>query len=279
VQLPEIGFGTWQYAGGIEPLRRAIDLGACFIDTAESYGIENLVGEAIRGIRGDVFVATKVRPRHFRRPDLLSAADRSLERLRTDYIDLYQLHWPNDTVPIEETMSAMEELVARGKVRFIGVSNFSASELRKAQAALSNCRIASNQVRYSLVDRSIEVDLLAYCQRNNVTVIAYSPLARGLHYIRMSDPSDILGRISAQARRTPAQVALNWCIAKEAVVAIPKSNRVDRVAENCNASDWRLSPEQLELLDREIKFHKRGRVKPALRRLARHLLQSFGYRL
>jgi diketogulonate reductase-like aldo/keto reductase len=102
-------------------------------------------------------------------------------------------------------MSAREELVARGKVRSIGVSNFSVGELRKAQSALSKCRIVSNQVRYS-----VEADLLAYCQRNNVTVIAYSPLARGLHCIRMSDPSDILGRISARARRTPAQVALNW---------------------------------------------------------------------
>jgi len=107
IQVPAIGFGTWQYAGGVAPLSAAIDYGA-FIDTAESYGSEEVVGEAIRSRRGSVFLATKVRPRYFRRKELIKAADESLQRLGTDYIDLYQLHWPNYTVPIEETMAAME---------------------------------------------------------------------------------------------------------------------------------------------------------------------------
>src|SRR4029077_16788382 len=123
--LPEIGFGTWNYAGGTEPIRGAVRHGAYLIDTAESYGTEDIVGEAIQGRRAEVFLATKGSPRHFRRAELIAAAERSLRRLRTDYLDLYQLHWPNCTVPIGESMAALEELVQAGKIRFIGVSNFS----------------------------------------------------------------------------------------------------------------------------------------------------------
>ena len=113
LKLPEIGFGTWGYQGGVTPLRRAIDLlEVSLIDTAESYGTEETVGDAIRGARNRVVIATKVRPRHFRHADVLTAADQSLKRLRIDHIDLYQLHWPNYTVPIEETMAAMEALVS-----------------------------------------------------------------------------------------------------------------------------------------------------------------------
>src|SRR5271169_5773310 len=101
VTLPAIGLGTWQYSGGIEPLQTGIALGACFIDTAESYGTEEVVGQAVHGIRRDIFLATKVSPRHFRRADVIAAAEASLKRLKTDYIDLYQLHWPNYTVSIE----------------------------------------------------------------------------------------------------------------------------------------------------------------------------------
>ena len=106
VKIPEIGMGTWNYWGGAEPLRRAFALGATLVDTAESYGTEEIVGEAIRGQRSRVFVATKVSPRNFRRADLFAAVERTLRRLGTDYIDVYQLHWPNYTVPIEETMAA-----------------------------------------------------------------------------------------------------------------------------------------------------------------------------
>src|ERR1700686_287447 len=137
IRLPEIGFGTWNYSGGVEPLRAAIESGARLIDTAESYGTEEIVGEAVKGRRHQVFLATKVLPRNFKRRDLVVAAERSLRRLGTDYIDLYQLHWPNLTIPIEEPMRGMEELVDAGKVRFVGVSNFTVNDLIKAQAALS----------------------------------------------------------------------------------------------------------------------------------------------
>jgi diketogulonate reductase-like aldo/keto reductase len=155
VALPEVALGTWQYHGGVEPLRVGIDLGANFIDTAESYGTEELVGQAIKGIRDKVFLATKVSPRNFRRPDVIRAAEQSLRRLNTDHIDLYQLHWPNYTVSIAETMAAMEELVETGKVRFIGVSNFSAREIAKAQATLLKNWIVSNKVRYNTMDPAL----------------------------------------------------------------------------------------------------------------------------
>ncbi len=169
--------------------------------------------------------------------------NKSLERLRTDYIDLYQLHWPNCTVPTEETMGAMEELVDRGKIRFIGVTNFSVSELRKAQAALSKYRVVPNQVCYSLVDRSVEVDLLRYCAEHKLTVIAYSPLAHGINHIKEKDPRAILNKVAALADKTEAQVALNWCISRENVIAIPKASSVEHVVQNCDASGY-CGPEQ-----------------------------------
>jgi diketogulonate reductase-like aldo/keto reductase len=273
VLLPEIGLGTWQYRGGVQPIKRAINLGSILVDTAESYCTEEIVGEAIKELRNMAIIASKVSPPHFRRSALLMAADKSLERLRTDYIDLYQLHSPNSTVPIEETMGAMEELVDRGKIRFIGVSNFSVSELRKAQAALSRYRVVSNQVRYSLVDRSVEVDLLRYCKENQITVIAYSPLASGITHIKEKDPHAVLNRVASLAGKTEAQVALNWCISRENVIAIPKASSVEHVVENYDASGWRLTPEQNRLLEKSIKFRRRGRAEAALRRVARGVLQ------
>jgi diketogulonate reductase-like aldo/keto reductase len=277
VLLPEIGFGTWQYRDGMEPIRRAIVLGSSLIDTAESYCTEEIVGEAVKELRNRVFIATKVSPRHFRRSDVLKAADKSLERLRTDYIDLYQLHGPNCTVPIEETMAAMEELVDSGKIRFIGVSNFSVSELRKAQAALSKYRVVSNQVRYSLIDRSVEVGLLRYCGENKITVIAYSPLARGMNHIKEKDPRAIVGKAAILASKTEAQVALNWCISRENVIAIPKASSIDHVVQNCDASGWRLSSQENRLLEKGVKFLRRGRVEAALRRAARAILQRLNH--
>ena len=274
--IPEIGLGTWQYRGSVQALRKGIELGARFIDTAEAYGTESFVGEVIRDIRNQVFLATKVSPWNFRPKDLFQAADRSLQALKTDYIDLYQLHWPNSTIPIEETMGAMEELVNQGKVRFIGVSNFSLGELQRAQAASHRSRIVSNQVRYNLVDRSAEVGLLEYCQQNKVTLIAYSPLARGMHAMRKNDPAGVLRTVAAETGRTQAQVALNWCIARGSVVAIPKADSVEHIEENCCASDWRLAQEQIALLNKEIRFRQRGRVEAVLRRVARNTLQRLG---
>jgi diketogulonate reductase-like aldo/keto reductase len=267
VRLPEIGLGTWNYHGGVEPLRSGIAAGATFIDTAESYGTEEVVAEAIRGNRERVFLATKVSPENLRREDLLAAADRSLRALNTDYIDLYQVHEPNGKIPIEETMGAMEELVDAGKVRFIGVSNFSVEQTRRAQQALRKYPLVSNQVRYNLIDRTIETELLPFCEANRILVIAYSPLGRELQRVRDCDPAGILDAIARETGKTVPQVILNWVLRRPSVVAIPKGNSVEHVLDFCGASDWRLSDEQLHLLDTKIQFRHRSRAEMLLRRM------------
>ena len=276
IRIPAIGLGTWQYAGGVEPLSTGISLGACFVDTAEAYGSEEIVGEAIRVFqRKQIFIATKVSPRHFRHADVIRSAEASLRRLNTDYLDLYQLHWPNYTVPIEETMGAMESLVDQGKVRFVGVSNFMLRDLKKAQKAMQRHPILTNQVRYNLIDRTIERDLLPYCQEQQITVIAHSPLATGLDSIRQMDPENVLGKLAETRSRTVAQIALNWCVAKPGIVTIPKSNSVEHVRENCQAAVFTLSPEELGRLN-TIKSDRRGLLEIEARRIARHALQILG---
>jgi diketogulonate reductase-like aldo/keto reductase len=265
VQIPEVGIGTWDYHGGPDPLRKGLEAGALFVDTAESYGSEPVVAEAIGSLRDRVFLATKVSPQNFRRADLFKAADDSLARLRTDYIDLYQLHKPNDRIPLEETLGAMEDLVERGKVRFIGVSNFSVEQLQQAQRVMRRQTIVTNQVRFSLIDRTIDQALMPYCQRNKITIIAYSPLARGFQRILDCDPSRVLAKAGKNTGRTAVQVALNWCLCREGVVIIPKGNSVEHVLENCGASDWRLSPEQVREIDEAILYRRRGRLETLLR--------------
>lgn len=266
VFIPEIGLGTWNYHGGPIPLRKGLEAGALFIDTAESYGNETVVGEAVRGMRSRVFIATKVSSQNCRREDLKKSADSSLKNLGVDYIDLLQIHEPNDWIPIEETMGAMAELVEAGKIRFIGVSNFSIDQLQKAQKALGNRPIVSNQVRYSLIDRTIESGLLQYCQANHVTVIAYSPLGREFSRIHDCDPGGTVAHIAQMTGKTPPQVVLNWSLCKEGVVAIPKGNSTDHILDNCGASGWRLSQEHLALLDSRIQFRQRSRFDMLVRR-------------
>jgi len=254
-QLPEIGLGTAQYRGGTEPLREGISLEAFLIDTAEMYGTEGVVGEAVKDRRDRVFIATKVSGNHLGYEEVLKAAERSLQRLGTEYIDLYQIHWPNHRVPIRETMRAMEALVEMGRVRFIGVSNFSVTDLQEAQAAMARHKIVSNQVVFNLLERGIEEDLLPYCQAQRITVMAYSPLARGKLTTKSAkgQAMEVLRKIALETGKTVAQVALNWCISRTGVVAIPKADRVEHVIENCGASGWRLSAEHLETLDRAFR--------------------------
>lgn len=247
--IPAIGLGTWQYTGGAIPLRKGVAMGAALIDTAERYGTEGAVGEAIRDIRPDVFVATKVRHENLRYADVHRAADNSLEQLGIDCIDLYQIHRPNPEVPLAETLRALDELIDAGKVRYIGVSNFSVAQCEEAQTLTRN-RIVSNQVRYSLIDRTIERDLLPYCQKKDITVIAYSPLARSVDKMRSDLGRGVLTRVADSEGKTEAQVALNWCIAKRNVVAIPRASTVAHVEDVCGAAGWRLSPDNVALLER-----------------------------
>ena len=192
IKIPVLGMGTWGIGGfssrlfGEEDnvicaLQLGLELGMKFIDTAEMYGhghSEEVVAKAVKNQRDEVFIATKVSGEHLAHDDVLKACEASLRRLDTNYIDLYQVHWPNYRIPISETMKAMERLVAEGKVRYIGVSNFSVRQTRDAQESLSKSELASNQVEYSLAERSIEEDLLPYAQKEHITIIAYTPVAK-----------------------------------------------------------------------------------------------------
>jgi diketogulonate reductase-like aldo/keto reductase len=183
----------------------------------------------------------------------LKAAQRSLEKLRCDYIDLYQIHWPNPIVPIKETMRAMEKLVDEGKVRYIGVSNFSLSQMKEAEKALSKHELVSNQVEYSLKVRKIETDLLPYCDRNGIAILAYRPVAHGALASPSGRLKTIVDEISQKHDgKTPAQIALNWLVNKSKIVfPIPRASRPERITENVGALDWNLDPEDLAKLDKQ----------------------------
>lgn len=244
-RISEIGLGTWAYKGGVEPLRLGVSLGAYHIDTAEMYHTEDIVGRSIHDIRDSVFLSTKVSPEHLHYEDVIASAEASLKRLNVKTIDLYQVHWPNARIPIKETMKAMELLVDRGMIKYIGVSNFSVEELKDAQAALSKYEIVSNQVEYNLQNRQIEEELIPYCKSDNITIIAYSPLSRG----QITHGKDkLLDDLSAKYKKTRAQITLNFLTTEDNVVAIPKSDKEEHVAENCGASDWRLSKDDIELM-------------------------------
>jgi len=254
--IPEVGLGTSGYRGGVEPLQKGVSLGA-FIDTAEMYRTEDMVGMAIQGIRESTFIATKVLPRNLKYSDLIQAAERSLRLLQTDYIDLYQLHYPNPAIPIAESMGAMEDLVNQGKVRFIGVSNYSASQLAGAMGVMTKYEIVSNQVQYSLTHRNIEEDLLPFCQQHQITVIAHTPLDRGglvaKSFLRRRQAMDVLEKLAEETGRAAPQVALNWCLSRPNVVVIPKSDKIERVIQNCDASGWSLTRQQIQSLDEAFK--------------------------
>jgi len=251
MEIPELGFGTWNMGGNpekdVEAVKTAIDAGLKFIDTAEIYGSEYIVGESIKGRKG-VFVATKVSPDHFRYRDVIESCDKSLKSLVVEEIDLYQLHWPNHSVPIGETMKAMEDLVDVGKIRHIGVSNFNVKELVDAQNAMQKYSIVSNQVEYSIFVRQIERNgILDFCTEHDITVIAYSPLGSGALYNPKNAPAfQVLDKIGKKHGKTPTQVALNWLISKENVVAIPKAANRKHVLELAGSSGWKLAKGEIK---------------------------------
>jgi diketogulonate reductase-like aldo/keto reductase len=244
-ELPAIGFGTWLYRGGAGVLVRAIEQGCGFIDTAESYGNEDLVGSEIAPVRDRAFLATKVSPENLRLADVIRHCLRSIARLGVSFIDLYQVHWPNPQIPINETMRGMRHLVEEGVVRYVGVSNFSVAQLEAAQAALGDIPLVANQIRYNLVDRRMERETVAWCRDNGVLVIAYRPLAR----FELGAAKPVVDSIAEEVGRTPAQVLLNWAIGDGGVVAIPKTDRIDRVDDLVAATKWRLTGRQRRQLE------------------------------
>jgi diketogulonate reductase-like aldo/keto reductase len=235
-------------ADQVRALQTGIELGMRLIDTAEVYGnghSEELVARAVRGIRDSVFIATKVSPENNSYDDVLRAADASLRRLQTDYIDLYQVHWPNPSIPIRDTMRAMCELVKDRRVRHVGLSNFSVSEIREARRYLDGVDIVSDQVEYNLFDRFIEKAVLPYCTDEGLTVIAYSPLDKG----RFPVGDSLLQEIATEYCKTPSQIVLNWLTRQRQVVAIPKASTLAHVYENACAADFDLSEEDVRRIN------------------------------
>jgi diketogulonate reductase-like aldo/keto reductase len=228
-------------------LRLGIDLGIRLIDTAEMYGdggAEHVVAEAVRGRRAEVQIVSKVLPANASREGTIRAAERSLKRLETDHIDLYLLHWAGRH-PLEETLAAFEQLVAEGKIRHFGVSNFDVDEMEQSETLPGGGAVAANQVLYNLERRGIEHRLLPWCRERGIVVMAYSPLEQGSLRSR--------GALAAVARRhgcTPHQVALAWTIREPGLVTIPKASRLEHVREVVAAEHLRLTPDDLAELDR-----------------------------
>jgi diketogulonate reductase-like aldo/keto reductase len=229
----------------VEAIRAGLDLGISLIDSAEIYGSEPLVAKAIAGRkREDLFIATKVWPNHLHRDDVLKSLARSLARLRVSYVDLYQIHWPNPRVPMQETMGAMEELIEQGKVLNVGVSNFSLEQVVEANAALKKSQIASVQLSYSLINRQPERSIIPYCEKEKIALMAYYPLGHG----RLANDSR-LAEFASKYSRTRAQIALNWLTSRRETFPIPRASSPSHVVENAAADGWRLEDTDLAKMD------------------------------
>jgi diketogulonate reductase-like aldo/keto reductase len=264
--VASIGLGTWNMGGRespdyrdderlIEAIRYAVELGMNHIDTAEMYAAghaEELVGEAVKQFsRDEVFIATKVWPSNLRYEDVIRSCRRSLERLQLKYVDLYMVHWPNPRIPLQETMKAMEKLVKDGLVRYIGVSNFDVELLEEAMNALKREEIVANQVKYSLEAREVERELIPFCERNGITVTAYTPLGKGripAEAASNTPEGKILAEMAQRYGKTPVQIALNWVIWRPNVITIPKAARKEHLEENAGAAGWRLTEEDYKRL-------------------------------
>ncbi|WP_419896233.1 aldo/keto reductase [Roseomonas sp. USHLN139] len=250
--VPALGQGTWKMgergadrAAEARSLRLGLDLGLTLIDTAEMYadgGAEEVVAEAIAGRRQEAFLVSKAYPQNASRARLPRACEASLKRLGTDVLDLYLLHW-RGSVPLEETVEAMEKLVAQGKIRRWGVSNLDVEDLEELGEGLSAC--ATDQVLYNLEARGVEFDLLPYAARLKMPVMAYSPVGQGGALLRHA----ALRRIATRHGASPAQIALAWTLRGPGVISIPKASSEAHLRENAEVWKIVLTPEDLAELD------------------------------
>jgi diketogulonate reductase-like aldo/keto reductase len=251
--IPALGQGTWHMAEDprrrsdeIAALRVGVDLGMSLIDTAEMYadgGAEILVGEAIKGRREQVFLVSKVLPHHATVRGTVEACEGSLLRLGVDVIDLYLLHW-RGAIPLEETLEAFEGLRAGGKIGSWGVSNFDLADMQDLTDIPGGSEVSTDQVLYNLEYRGIEYDLLPFCERSGLPIMAYSPIEQGLV---LDHP--VLRSVAARHHATPAQVALAWVLRKDNVCAIPRASNPAHVRQNRGALDLHLSTADFAELD------------------------------
>jgi len=267
--LPAIGQGTWymgenagQRQKEIAALRAGIDAGLTLIDTAEMYadgGAEEVVGEALQGRREQVFLVSKVYPWNAGGQKAVTACDASLRRLKTDYLDLYLLHWRGN-YSLAETVEAMETLIRQGKIRRWGVSNLDYDDMQELYGVTGGKACATNQVLYHLGSRGIEFDLLPWCQQQQIPVMAYCPLAQAGRLRDDLFNSRAVQDVAHAHQATPAQVLLAWAIRQPGVMAIPKASSVEHVKENAAALALQLSDEAIALLDQA--FPAPGRKTP-----------------
>ena len=249
--VPIIGQGTWTMERdrrqSIAALRRGLDLGMTHIDTAEMYGggaVEQVVGDAIVGRRDEVFLVSKVLPSNATYRGTVEACDRSLRRLRTDWLDVYLLHSPSYH-PFEETVKGFRRLMDEGKIRAFGVSNFDGELLDEATALGRPEGIACDQVLYHLKDRWIEHSLIYYCSTLDIAVVGYSPFGQG----NFPEGHPVLQKIATAHGATPRQVALRFLLRKPGTFTIPKSSTVAHVEENAGAANVKLEPEEIDRID------------------------------
>ena len=256
-EIPILGQGTWrmgekasQKQMEIDALKLGIDLGMTLIDTAEMYGeggAEKIVAEAISGRREEVYLVSKFYPHNASYDNLMAACDRSLSRLKSDYLDLYLLHW-RGSVPLSETLYGLQHLKQAGKILDYGVSNFDTDDLKEAESLPGGKEIVTNQVLYNLMNRGIEWDLLPWCKKRSIPIMAYSPVEQ-----RAFVNDSKLNNIAAQHNATSTQIALSWLLHQDNVISIPKATNRDHVQENRAALDLKLTEEDLQQLDRAYK--------------------------
>ncbi|WP_416668602.1 aldo/keto reductase [Egbenema bharatensis] len=229
-----------------DALRYGLDLGLSLIDTAEMYGeggAEEVIAPVIADRRSDVFLVSKVYPHNASQKGAIAACERSLQRLKTDYLDLYLLHWPG-SFPLGETLEAFQTLQQAGKIRGYGVSNFDVADMEEVVSLPGGKAIATNQVLYNLTRRGIEFSLLPWCRQRSIPIMAYSPIEQG----RLLNHRT-LKQIAQEREMTTAQVAIAWLLHQEEVIVIPKSSRIEHVKQNYAALDLKLSEAELERLD------------------------------
>jgi diketogulonate reductase-like aldo/keto reductase len=249
--VPVLGIGTWMMeqdprSAAVAAIRRAVELGMTHVDTAEMYGsgrVEEIVGEAIRGIREKVFLVSKVLPSNASFKGTIQACERSLQHLGTESLDCYLLHW-SSSHPLPETLRGFEKLRTEGKIRSYGVSNFDVEGMEKAVSIAGPGKIVCNQVLYNLEERTVEHALLPWCENRGIAVVAYSPLGA-----RRFPESSVLREIAAARHATPRQLALAFLVRRPSVFAIPKTSSLAHLEENAGASSIRLSDDEVRAIE------------------------------
>jgi diketogulonate reductase-like aldo/keto reductase len=269
--VPVIGQGSWRIdegdrAAAVTALKRGLDLGMTHIDTAEMYGrgdAEEIVGEAIAGRRDEVVVVSKVLPSNASRAGTIAACERSLSYLKTDRLDCYLLHW-RGRYPLEETITAFEQLRQAGKILSWGVSNFDVEDLDDALAFAGEGRIACNQVLYHLEERAIEHRVMPWCEAHDVAVVGYSPFGHGSFPHPASAAGRTLADIAADRGATARRVALAFLTRRPSLLAIPKAAKLDNVIDNAAAGDLSLTDAELSRIDAAFPLGKPPRGLPMI---------------